>query len=120
MNRKWKVDLQVGILALALALGLATGGVAQPVTGPLNYNVRTMNFELWCQDTQHRPPERCEARRLDDIAAFESYRRLIERYELAYLKRVQKDQIERTFTNHDPSQTVLDKAHALPWALSQH
>jgi hypothetical protein len=74
-----------------LFFGLAARGVAQPLSGPLNYNVRTMSFELWCQDTQHYPPARCQARRPEDVGAFESYRRLIERYELDYLKRVQKD-----------------------------
>jgi len=103
---------QIGKLALATAgvlLGLSTMAAAQPLSSPLNYNVKTMSFELWCQDTQHYPSERCQARRPDDVAAFENYRRLIERYELDYLKRVQKDQNERTFSTRDPSQTVLDK-----------
>lgn len=97
------------LVAAGLFFGLMASVSAQPLSAPLNYNVRTMSFELWCQDTQHYPPERCQARRADDVAAFESYRRVIERYELDYLKRVQKDQNERTFTTRDPSQTVLDK-----------
>jgi hypothetical protein len=115
---------RIGTTAIVTAMlffGLATRGVAQPLSGPLNYNVRTMSFELWRQDTPHYPPERCQARRPEDVAAFESYRRLIERYELDYLKRVQKDQAaERSFINRDPSQTVLDKVDTLPWALSGH
>ena|SRR5262252_5509700 len=105
MSRIAKVALAVS----GVVLGLSTGAGAQPLSGPLNYNVRTMSFELWCQDTQHYPAERCQARRPDDVAAFENYRRLIERYELDYLKRVQKDQNERSFANRDPSSTVLDK-----------
>ena len=105
MSRIAKTALAVS----GIVLGLSTGGAAQPLSGPLNYNVRTMSFELWCQDTQHYPAERCQARRPDDVAAFENYRRLIERYELDYLKRVQKDQNERTFSTRDPAQTVLDK-----------
>ena len=97
------------LFGAALFAGLTTGASAQPLSAPLNFNVRTMSFELWCQDTQHYPPDRCQARRPDDVAAFESYRRVIERYELDYLKRVQKDQSERSFANRDPSQTVLDK-----------
>ena len=100
-------------LAAAVFLGLTTVASAQPLSAPLNYNVRTMSFELWCQDTQHYPADRCQARRPEDVAAFETYRRLIERYELDYLKRVQKDQSERTFTTRDPSQTVLDKVDGL-------
>jgi len=97
------------LLAAGAFFALTMSVSAQPLSAPLNYNVRTMSFELWCQDTQHYPPDRCQARRADDVAAFESYRRVIERYELDYLKRVQKDQNERTFTTRDPSQTVLDK-----------
>ena len=96
-------------LAAGAFFALTMNVSAQPLSAPLNYNVRTMSFELWCQDTQHYPPDRCQARRADDVAAFESYRRVIERYELDYLKRVQKDQNEKTFTTRDPSQTVLDK-----------
>ncbi len=97
------------LVATTLLFGLTAVAAAQPLSSPLNFNVKTMSFELWCQDTQHYPAERCQARRPEDVAAFENYRRLIERYELDYLKRVQKDQNERTFTTRDPSQTVLDK-----------
>jgi hypothetical protein len=97
------------LAAAGVFFALTAGVSAQPLSAPLNYNVRTMSFELWCQDTQHYPADRCQARRPDDVAAFESYRRVIERYELDYLKRVQKDQNERTFTTRDPSSTVLDK-----------
>jgi hypothetical protein len=108
MSRFTKTALAAGVF-----FGLTVAASAQPLSAPLNYNVRTMSFELWCQDTQHYPADRCQARRPEDVAAFETYRRLIERYELDYLKRVQKDQNERTFTTRDPSQTVLDKADGL-------
>ena len=101
------------LFAATIFFAMTAVGSAQPLSGPLNYNVKTMSFELWCQDTQHYPPERCQARRPDDVAAFENYRRLIERYELDYLKRVEKDRNERTFTNRDPSQTVLEKVDGL-------
>ena len=104
---------KLALATTALSFGLTTGAAAQPLSGPLNYNVKTMSFELWCQDTQHYPAERCQARRPDDVAAFENYRRLIERYELDYLKRVQRDQNERSFSSRDPSRTVLDKADGL-------
>src|SRR5262245_40160334 len=112
VNKREKIMSQIAKCALATAsvmLGLSTTAAAQPLSSPLNYNVKTMSFERWCQDTQHYPAERCQARRPDDVAAFENYRRLIERYELDYLKRVQRDQNERSFSTRDPSQTVLDK-----------
>jgi hypothetical protein len=56
------------LVAVGLFFGLMASASAQPLSAPLNYNVRTMSFELWCQDTQHYPPERCQARRADDVA----------------------------------------------------
>jgi hypothetical protein len=82
--------------------------------GTGTFAVRNMDFDLWCQQTQRYEAERCAARRPEDLKAFEDYRSSIERYELDYLKQVQKDQDLRARTNRDPSQTVSGKQDGVP------
>ena len=54
--------------------------------------------------------ERCRQRRPEDVTAFNNYRAVIERYELQYLKQMQRDRDTSDFTNRDINSTVLDKA----------
>jgi hypothetical protein len=82
--------------------------------GTGTFGVRNMDFDLWCQQTQRYDAARCSARRAEDLKAFEDYRSSIERYELDYLKQVQKDQDLRARTNRDPSQTVSGKQDGVP------
>ena len=82
-----------GGLALAQSLPAAPGRDLS--IGTSTFNVRTMDFDLWCQQTQRYAADRCAARRAEDVKAFEDYRSSIERYELDYLKQVQKDQNAR-------------------------
>ena len=89
----------------ALALLGSAPTLAQPLSGPLNYDVKTMTFELWCQETQRYPAERCSARRPADVRAFEGYRAAVERYELQYLKQVQRERQIRDSINRDPTAT---------------
>ncbi len=112
--------LVYGVFALALSCGSAG---AQPLitspnrdltTGTGTYGVRTMDFDLWCQQTQRYPAERCTARRPEDVKAFEDYRSSIERYELDYLRQVQKDQEMQSRINRDPSSTVSGKQDGVP------
>ena len=81
---------------------------------PSQYNVKTMDFDLWCQQTQRYAIERCTARRPEDVKAFEDYRSSVERYELDYLKQVQKDQDTLSLFNRDPLQTVRGKQDGVP------
>jgi len=117
-----QIRYKTAFIALMLALwaGESTGQSLPPAprrdlsTGPGSFNVRSMDFDLWCQQTQRYAAERCSARRPEDVKAFEDYRSSIERYELDYLKQVQKDQDVRARTNRDPSQTVTGKQDGLP------
>ena len=67
---------------------LATGAFAQ--TGQ-NYDVKTMNFDMWCQEQAHLPADRCDKRSAEDEKTFEDYRSKIERYEVPYLQQQQRD-----------------------------
>lgn len=113
------------LLVIAVLLGAMPWGAvfAQPLTvGPgvdlsnsqTRLNVRPLDFDLWCQQTQRYSLDRCIARRDEDVKAFEDYRTAIERYELDYLKQVQKDQDLRVRQNRDPLQNVQSKQDGLP------
>ena len=52
-----------------------------------NYQVKEMNFDLWCQEQAGLPAERCDKRTPQDNAAFEAYRAKVEAYEIPYLQR---------------------------------
>jgi hypothetical protein len=115
---------QIGLIfAASLAvllpgLGLAQNLPASPgrgiATGTTSFPVRTMDFDLWCQQTQRYDAMRCMARRAEDLKAFEDYRSSIERYEIDHLRQVQRDQEIRTRTNRDPTQTVTGKQDGVP------
>src|ERR1700761_1519494 len=79
---------------------LASGASAQ--TGQ-NYDVKTMNFDMWCQEQAHLPADRCDKRTAEDEKTFEAYRDKIERYEIPYLQQQQHDlAIHRDVMENDP------------------
>jgi hypothetical protein len=104
----------IGPGGFVLAQTLPTAPGRDLSNGTSTYNVRTMDFDLWCQQTQRYAAARCAARRAEDVKAFEDYRGSVERYELDYLKQVQKDQNTRTRTNRDPTQTVTGNQDGVP------
>src|SRR5215831_1032564 len=83
--------------ALALLLGASSAFAQLPGASSRDlsigvgaFPVRTMDFDLWCQQTQRYSADRCASRRPEDVRAFEDYRSSIERYEIDHLKQVQK------------------------------
>jgi len=104
----------VVVLLVIGAAALMGSAAAQPLSGPLNYNVKTMTFESWCQETQRYAADRCVARRPADVKAFEDYRAAVERYELQYLKQVQRDRETRENINRDPAQAVRGRQDSTP------
>ena len=85
---------------VSTVLLLATGAVAQ--TGQ-NYDVKTMNFDMWCQEQAHLPADRCDKRSPEDEKTFEDYRTKIERYEVPYLQEQQHQLgIRRDLMQSDP------------------
>ena len=74
------------------------------------YNVRTINFDLWCQETQHLPPDRCDKRLPQDETDYEAYRAKVEKYEIPYLQGQQTGaQLDRTILHADPIDNPVDK-----------
>ena len=109
-----KVDFAKPIILMVAFLAIAGSAFAQPFAGRSNYDVKNMNFEAWCQETQQYPADRCDARRPEDVKAFEDYRAVIERYELDFLKRVQRNEELRANISRDPTQTVRGRQDGLP------
>jgi hypothetical protein len=96
------------ILAAAVAPFVFGGG-----TQAANYDVQTINFDLWCQETQHLPPDRCDKRLPADEAAFEDYRAKVEKYEIPYLKGQESGaQLNRTILRNDPVDNPVTKNSA--------
>ena len=109
MNRS-RILCAAALLALSMPLPLS----AQ--TGK-NYDVKTMNFDLWCQEQAHLPVARCDKRTAEDELAFNTYRGQIERYEVPYLEQQRRDlSINRDILHNDP---VGNPVHQDPQAQRQ-
>ena len=88
------------LLLAAAALALFAGRAGAQST---KYDLQDMNFDLWCQEEQQLPPERCDKRLPVDETAFEAYRSKIEKYEIPYLQRKEDDaQFNRVILHNDP------------------
>jgi hypothetical protein len=89
--------------ALVLASAALAALVSRADAQSGGYNLQEMNFDLWCQEEQHLPPERCDKRLPADDAAFEAYRDKIEQYEIPYLQKKQDEQqFDRVILHNDP------------------
>ncbi len=74
------------------------------------YDVKTLNFDLWCQETEKLDPDRCDKRLPKDEKNFEAYRAKVEKYEIPYLKRKENDELlDRNVLHADPVDNPLDK-----------
>lgn len=66
------------IKASALSLTLNSFAVLSMSTAQgqteRNYNIEGMNFDMWCQEQAHLPPDRCDKRTPEDEKTFEAYR----------------------------------------------
>jgi hypothetical protein len=86
-------------VAALLAAHFITPAAAQ--TGK-NYDVKTINFDLWCQEQAHLPVARCDKRLPEDEKSFEAFRAQIERYEVPYLQQRQQElSINRDILHND-------------------
>ena len=105
---------RISLLVSALVLLGPGAALAQPLSNPLNYDVKNMTFEMWCQETQRYAVDRCQARRPADLVAFENYRAAIERYELQYLKQVERERQIRESVTRDPTQSTMSRQDSVP------
>jgi hypothetical protein len=69
----------------------------------LNYDVKTINFDLWCQEQANLPPERCDQRLPEDEKKFEAFRATIEKYELSHLQDKEREKnFDKNILHNDP------------------
>jgi hypothetical protein len=88
------------LLAAALAACCVSGAEAQ---AGRNFDVKTMNFDLWCQEQANLPADRCDKRLPEDEKTFEAYRTKIERYEIPYLQQQRNEaNFDRNVLHNDP------------------
>jgi len=88
------------LLATAALLVFAGGAEAQVRR---NYDVRPLNFDLWCQETMALPADRCLKRLPEDVEAFETHSRQIQAYEIPHLQQKNRQaQIEADILHNDP------------------
>lgn len=88
------------VLLIGSALPFLAAGV-RAQEGP--YKLEEINFDMWCQEEQHLPPERCDKRLPQDNAEYEAYVAKIERYEIPYLQRKRDDaEFDRVIIHNDP------------------
>jgi hypothetical protein len=93
----------------------ALAALAAPVLVPLaahaqstRYDVKTINFDLWCQEQAKLPPDRCDKRTPEDEKTFEAYRDKIEKYEIPYLQHKQDEQqLNRTIIHDQPLESPV-------------
>lgn len=98
--------------AAAILMTVALPVHAQQTT---TYDVKTINFDLWCQEQARLPPDRCDQRLPEDEAQFEAYRAKIEKYELPYLKAKEREQhFDSTIIHADPIDHPADKQAVQP------
>ncbi|HTO40914.1 MAG TPA: hypothetical protein VL026_08055 [Rhizomicrobium sp.] len=77
--------------------------------------VQTLNFDMWCQETEKLPPERCDKRLPEDDAAFDAYRAKVEKYEVPYLKNKQRQQsLNRTILHAEPTLNPVNNPQQPP------
>ena len=91
--------------------------IAHRLPQTTRYDVKTINFDLWCQEQAGLPADRCDKRTAQDEAAFESYRSKVEAYEVPYLQqknnaaRLDLDILRNDPVDHPP---VKDTASQRP------
>jgi hypothetical protein len=96
--------VQMAPRAAFAAVLLLTCGAASAQVGRGNFDVKPMNFDLWCQQTAHIAPDRCDQRLPEDNDAFEAYRAKIEAYEIPYLQQKNRDsRLQTELLHNDPT-----------------
>jgi hypothetical protein len=95
------------MLLLAATVAGLTFAAAQ---AQQTFDVQTINYDMWCQETQHLPADRCDKRLPQDEQAFEDYRAKVEKYEIPYLQGRQNGaQLNREILHSDPIDNPVDK-----------
>ena len=62
-----------------------------------------INFDMWCQEHEHLPPDRCDKRLPQDDAAYQTFVQNYEKYEMQYLQQKRNDvNFNKDILHNDP------------------
>src|SRR5215469_15449174 len=107
MNRMRRFSISTAVAAL-----FALPANAQQQT---TYDVKTINFDLWCQEQANLPPDRCDQRLPEDEKKFEAFRATIERFELSHLKDKERERnFDKNVLHNDPIDQPLNTQATSP------
>jgi 3-hydroxy-3-methylglutaryl CoA synthase len=87
------------VLAALMLAGI--GGM--PVQAATYSGADAMSFEMWCQEMQSYPAERCKARNTEDVKEYERYRTTVEQYQKTRTEQQKRDQQIKDTLNRDPT-----------------
>ena len=91
------------LFAAFATASLAVGAEAQEGTYGGRYPLHEINFDMWCQEQRHLPPERCDKRLPQDDADYRAYVAKIEDYEVQYLHEKSNEvNLDRDIVHNDP------------------
>jgi hypothetical protein len=85
-----------------LSLSHGAGAAVASSAGTTGSDSKAFSFDMWCLEMQLYPSERCNARRADDVKAYERYRTSVEQFELQRAAREKRDLELRQKLNRDP------------------
>jgi hypothetical protein len=89
--------------AAALSVLIARADAQEGAYGAGRYPLHEINFDMWCQEERHLPPDRCDRRLPQDDADYRAYVAKIETYEIQYLqKKRDEENLDRVILHNDP------------------
>ena len=90
MQNTTQTRKQYAVLAVLMSVSLAAGWEA---TGPIRASEyeEVFSFDMWCLEMRLFPDARCDARRPEDVKAYEQYRATAERFDQARAARAKRD-----------------------------
>ena len=89
--------------ALFAIVILASAAAGYESTKPAGAAEEVFSFEMWCLEMRLYPAARCDARRQEDVRAYEQYRADVEQFDRQRAARNQRDENIKRKLNPDPS-----------------
>jgi hypothetical protein len=90
-------------LSFLAILMLTSALVGYESTKPVGAAEEMLSFDMWCLEMRLYPAARCDARRVDDVKAYEQYRSDVEQFDRQRALRNQRDADLKRKLNPDPS-----------------
>ena len=89
--------------AVLLVLMLAGAGLGYEATRAFGTTAKeeVFSFDMWCLEMRLYPSARCDARRADDVKAYEQYRATVEQYGADKTAQEKRDQELQQRLNRD-------------------